>query len=328
MEHSQDYARLNELRARMSEKQQRDMAELIERELYLRARGAGTEEQESVSKKTSCSPLGCSVLVERLQEGIRSMKNSISQFGMKWKASGLKKEAHGHMQSHMQNEETDTGMVRLGGGRYILPKSALPAGTTVKIILIALIVAVSALKIVTLGDPDKAKDSVLATGAISESKASSPASRAMLAQAPAPAEFDIAVSAEWSEHEKQILTQLDSRRVELEKRREVIDRREQDVQRQADALAERMAELRSLTARLNEAREIKDHQREARLEQLAQVYGEMAPKEAAPLIAKLEDNIALGLLQRMPGKRMGQILSLIPADRAVELTRGLTKASQ
>jgi flagellar motility protein MotE (MotC chaperone) len=54
----------------------------------------------------------------------------------------------------------------------------------------------------------------------------------------------------------------------------------------------------------------------------------MAPKEAAILIAKLEPEIALSLLERMPGKRMGQILSLMDPARAIELTKGLSDKKQ
>ena len=51
----------------------------------------------------------------------------------------------------------------------------------------------------------------------------------------------------------------------------------------------------------------------------------MAPTEAAPLIAKLDDEIGLTLLERMPEKRLGQILSSMNQDRAIELTKRLTE---
>jgi flagellar motility protein MotE (MotC chaperone) len=127
-----------------------------------------------------------------------------------------------------------------------------------------------------------------------------------------------------SESEKQVLTSLDARRVELEKRRTALDQKETELKNQSQALAERIAELRSLTSKLADLRKEKDSRYEARLEQLANVYGSMVPKEAAPLIGKLDEGIALALLERMPGKRMGQILSVMEPDRAVELTKSLT----
>ncbi len=127
-----------------------------------------------------------------------------------------------------------------------------------------------------------------------------------------------------SETEKQVLLSLDARRVALEQRRTMLEQKENELKQQQQALAERVAELKSLTVQLAEQRKERDAKFEARLEQLAAVYGSMAPNEAAPLVGKLDEEIALALLERMPGKRMGQILSVMEQDRAVELTRKLT----
>lgn len=122
----------------------------------------------------------------------------------------------------------------------------------------------------------------------------------------------------------QLLEQLDARRVALEERNIELDAREKQLNQESAALSERLAELRSLSTKLETIRKEKDQRYETRIEQLADVYGSMVPQQAAPLIAKLEDETALGLLQRMPGKRMGQILSLMNEDRAIELTKRLT----
>ncbi len=128
----------------------------------------------------------------------------------------------------------------------------------------------------------------------------------------------------WSLAEKTLLTQLDSRRVELERRKTALDEREAEIKALESNVSERLAELKSLTRKLEETKKEKDTSQVARLDQLANVYGSMAPNEAAPLIAKLDNAVALSLLERMPSKRMGQILGLMDADRAIELTRSLT----
>ena len=122
----------------------------------------------------------------------------------------------------------------------------------------------------------------------------------------------------------QLLEQLDARRVSLEERSLELDAREKKLDQESATLSEKLAELRSISTKLETLRKEKDQRYESRIEQLADVYGSMAPQQAAPLIAKLEDETALGLLQRMPGKRMGQILSLMNEERAVELTKRLT----
>lgn len=124
--------------------------------------------------------------------------------------------------------------------------------------------------------------------------------------------------------EQQLLNELDARRTELAKKSQRLDEKEAEIKNQSQALAEKMAELKTLTSKIQQVRIEKDNQYEARLEQLAQVYGSIAPNEAAPLVAKLDDETALALLKRMPSKRMGQILSQMDSQRAVDLTRELT----
>ena len=128
-----------------------------------------------------------------------------------------------------------------------------------------------------------------------------------------------------SDGEKQVITSLDARRVELERRKQALDEKEQELQAQNQIISERVAELRSLTERISKVREEKDTRYEARLEQLSNVYSSMGPKEAAPLIAKLDIDIALSLLERMPGKKIAQVLSAMEQERAIELTKSLTQ---
>jgi flagellar motility protein MotE (MotC chaperone) len=50
----------------------------------------------------------------------------------------------------------------------------------------------------------------------------------------------------------------------------------------------------------------------------------MNPPEAAHLLEQLDVQVALSLIERMPEKRIGQILSLMNAQRALELTNLLS----
>lgn len=124
--------------------------------------------------------------------------------------------------------------------------------------------------------------------------------------------------------EKNMLLQLDQRRVELEQRKQILDDKERELQAQAQLVAEKVTELKALVAKLGTLRKDKDHKYEARMEQLASVYSAMAPNEAGSLISKLDDEVGLGLLERMPGKRMAQILGVMDQNRALELTKSLT----
>ncbi len=130
---------------------------------------------------------------------------------------------------------------------------------------------------------------------------------------------------QWSKEEVKVLTALDSRRVQLEERASRLEQRETEAASRDRDLAVKLTELKDLTERLKAEREKGDKQRDTQLDQLANVYGSMNPPEAAHLLEQLDIQVALSLVERMPEKRMGQILSLMNAQRALELTNLLSK---
>jgi flagellar motility protein MotE (MotC chaperone) len=130
---------------------------------------------------------------------------------------------------------------------------------------------------------------------------------------------------QWSKEEVKILTALDSRRVELEERGTRMEQRESDFVAKERELALRLTELKELSDKLRTEREKGDKQRGSQLEQLANVYGSMNPPEAAHLLEQLDIQVSLSLIERMPEKRIGQILALMNPQRALELTNMLSQ---
>lgn len=133
-----------------------------------------------------------------------------------------------------------------------------------------------------------------------------------------------AASPYYSKEEVRLLKELDSRRVELEKRSQQIDQREVELKRRDREFAARLTEMRELTQRLQLERKKVERKRDDQLGQLANVYGSMNPKEAAALIEQLDVSIARKLIERMPEKRIGQILSMMSPDRALTITKMLS----
>ena len=121
-----------------------------------------------------------------------------------------------------------------------------------------------------------------------------------------------------------LLNQLDKRRADLEQRADRLKTREQDLEARERELVTKMNELRSLTDKLKANREQGDRRKDAQLDQLSKVYSAMAPEEAAHLMEQLDISIALPLLQKMPEKRIGQILALISPERALAITKLLS----
>jgi flagellar motility protein MotE (MotC chaperone) len=133
---------------------------------------------------------------------------------------------------------------------------------------------------------------------------------------------------QWSKEEVKVLTALDHRRAELEERSARVEQRELELVNRDRDIAARLTELKELTERLKIERQKGDKQRSAQLDQLANVYGSMNPPEAAHLLEQLDMQVCLSLIERMPEKRIGQILSLMNAQRALELTNLLSKRSR
>jgi flagellar motility protein MotE (MotC chaperone) len=103
-----------------------------------------------------------------------------------------------------------------------------------------------------------------------------------------------------------------------------LDQRETELQNKDKEFVVKLAQIRELTEKLRVERE-KDQKKDiAQLDQLANIYGAMAPQESARLIEQLDVTIALPLLQRMPEKRMGQILPLMSPERALVITKLLS----
>jgi flagellar motility protein MotE (MotC chaperone) len=132
---------------------------------------------------------------------------------------------------------------------------------------------------------------------------------------------------DWSKEEVKVLTALDHRRTELEERSSRLDQKEVEITARDRDVAVKLNELKELTDKLKIEREKGDKHRNSQLDQLANVYGSMNPPEAAHLLEQLDIQVALSLIQRMPEKRMAQILALMNAQRALELTNLLSQSA-
>lgn len=128
----------------------------------------------------------------------------------------------------------------------------------------------------------------------------------------------------FSREEVKILAALDARRVELEERRQKLDERMRELDVRDREFVARLTELRELNNKLGAERDRNQKKRNVQLEQLANVYGSMNPQEAAQLIEQLDVTIALGLIEKMPEKRIGQILATMSPEKALALTRLLS----
>lgn len=147
-----------------------------------------------------------------------------------------------------------------------------------------------------------------------------------MASTSSPSKMQVSLNDGLSRDEVRILTSLDSRRAELEERAKAQEAKAQELSNQEKEIAQKLMELKSLSQRLGDDRTKSDVKRTAQIEQLANVYGSMGPAEAAALIEQLDISISLDLISKMPEKRIGQILSLMSKDKALEITKLLSSS--
>lgn len=315
---------LDQIKARMSDTQKKDMAEIIRKEMERRGisdtEDGGNEEtrkrpQSSAARKGSLSPDDMRELYTDVGKAMQQMKlkNLEGKVQVARRAStGNSKVARSRVAigdvvmsrlKTLQGVSGSRGLLMAGVAVFGIAKVAFSLGLFGATAVMTEPQIASATKL-SLGD-SSVINQVSEGGDVVRGTATGV--RGM------------------SDAERELLMQLDARRVELDRRRENLDKHEQELKEQEKLVGEKISELRGLTAKLAEFRKDKERKSSARVDQLTNVYSAMEPKEAADLIGKLDNEIALHLLERLPEKRMGQIFGFMDKGRAVELTKLLSR---
>jgi flagellar motility protein MotE (MotC chaperone) len=325
--------RLEALKAKMTDEQRRDMASVIANELKrresLKAQGAAKVMPRTAHKSSvKASTLSSGMPTEHLGEVYSEMGDKVRQA----RIAALEKKIERARRSEARMRRGFPSFNFSFGKALFIFAIVLLAGS--KILLSSGLVSASTIKSVTSPISAISSDSVQIAGepVKSDSTKGEPVKSEQLKADTAQPTIDAPSNRRprevqqlsSNEAEKQILVELDRRRVELDTRKTQLEKRETELALQSQAVAERIAELRGLVSQVGDLKKERDHVKESRLEQLSSVYGAMAPNEAAPLFQKLDNEISLALLERLPGKRVGQILALMDNDRAIELTKLLS----
>ena len=146
---------------------------------------------------------------------------------------------------------------------------------------------------------------------------------------PAPAQESQtpAASPDAVEAKARLLQELDQ---QIEERRRQIAREEEGLaalKRALEAAKQALVEERDKLEAVQRAIEADIARRKTlvdeRLNQIAKVYGTMKPREAAEALEKMDDGMAVDILERLPGRAVGKIFDLMSKERVRDLTRRL-----
>lgn len=131
------------------------------------------------------------------------------------------------------------------------------------------------------------------------------------------------VESEPSQHLPRLLALVDKERRALLTREAATAAKEEQLTLIKEEVEERLKELQTLQNRLLETLEEEKRIKGEHNRHLVATLQAMSPDRAGKLLEKMEEDEAVRLLRRLPGKEAGAILSLLSPDLAARLSHRL-----
>jgi flagellar motility protein MotE (MotC chaperone) len=127
--------------------------------------------------------------------------------------------------------------------------------------------------------------------------------------------------------EMAILARLQERRAELDARAKEIEMRESLLKAAEKRLEGRLAELKDLEARINNAVQSREEGEAARFKNVVTMYENMKPKDAAKIFDRLDLRVLVEVAREINPRRMSDIMAQMQPDSAQQLTVELAARS-
>jgi len=146
------------------------------------------------------------------------------------------------------------------------------------------------------------------------------------ATAPAPAVRDLADDG--LQGERDLLLLLQKKQKELDTREVAIKVEEENIHTLKKEIIEKIDMIKALDVQLSAKLEAEQAGDAKRLKDLAKVYEATPPQKAAAMLEKLEIATAAGISINMKRERAGVIWGFLSPQKAVEITREITKRTK
>lgn len=111
----------------------------------------------------------------------------------------------------------------------------------------------------------------------------------------------------------------------LRRKQDELARKEIALKSMEQDLNERLEKLQTIEKQIKSMLEQADAMRDQKLKHLIEAYANMKPKQAADVIATLDEDVAVRILSGMKGKMAGEILNFVEPKKAAKLSVALTK---
>lgn len=143
-----------------------------------------------------------------------------------------------------------------------------------------------------------------------------------------PEEEETAPRREFSAAEREVLESLLARRLKLDELERALQLREKLLEAAEKRVGERIAELKSIEQRIEDAFGKRDEERKKQLKSLVTMYQSMKPKEAARIFDRLDLTVLIGVVQQMSARKMAPILARMDSAIAERLTVELARRAE
>ena len=124
----------------------------------------------------------------------------------------------------------------------------------------------------------------------------------------------------WTEEEITLFTSLEKRKMELDQREEELKNLEKELKAQQNQLVKQLAEMKKLRGEISNGLEEKVQKDEERVDKLVAVYSNMKPQQAAKVMEKIDEELAIRVLSKMKKKSAAQVLNLLEPEKAKRLS--------
>jgi flagellar motility protein MotE (MotC chaperone) len=120
---------------------------------------------------------------------------------------------------------------------------------------------------------------------------------------------------------------LELKQQELDNRENSLMAEEQRIQALKQEIVAKIDMLRALEERLGAVIEVDKSSEGKKYKDLAKVYDSAPPDKVGPMLEKMDTKTAAGITMNMKRDRAGAVLGYLSPEKAIEITREITRAS-
>jgi len=117
---------------------------------------------------------------------------------------------------------------------------------------------------------------------------------------------------------------LKQRKEDLDRRERELSELEEELQKQKVELDKRIVQLEEMRNQIAQVLKDRVEMDQEKVTKLVDLYSNMKPKQAADVIATINEDLAVEVLAKMKKKNAAEIMNLLPADKAKVLSEKYT----